>query len=112
MFIADSIHCVFMDNEDHHCAAKNEEKPACNQTTKCEAGNGCYALWKNSSGEIVFKKKGCWPRKSCLARSENQKECVGHYNIQNDLYFCCCFGHLCNANISNITMIRREAPGI
>ena len=109
ILIIDLIDCTFMEEDDHHCA-KNYGQKLCNQTTQCEEGNGCYALWRNSTGEIIFKKKGCWPRKNCRAEVGNQNECVGHYNSHNGLYFCCCFGHLCNANISNITIID-SSPG-
>ena len=110
MLIVDLIDCTFMEEDDHHCAKNYAGQKICNQTIQCEEGNGCYALWRNSTGEIVVKKKGCWPRKSCRANVENQNECVGHYNSHNGLYFCCCFGHLCNANISNITIIE-SSPG-
>ena len=85
--------------------------PKCNETVTCEDGQGCYALWKNESGKITFKKKGCWPKKSCSAKKDNHQECAGHYNNNNDLYFCCCLGHLCNANISNVTTIRSDVGG-
>ena len=99
-----------MEENDHHCVKNSAGKNYCNQTTQCEEGDGCYALWKNSSGEILFKKKGCWPIKDCRARMETKNECVGHHNSNNDLYFCCCVGHLCNAYISNITILD-TSPG-
>jgi len=109
-FKTDLIQCTFMEENDHHCVKNSAGKNYCNQTTQCEEGDGCYALWKNSSGEILFKKKGCWPIKDCRARMETKNECVGHHNSNNDLDFCCCVGHLCNAYISNITILD-TSPG-
>ena len=107
----DEIKCAFMDEKQTSCLAVGPLKPECNQTTTCEVGHGCYSLWKNSSGVIDFRKKGCWPSKTCPARKDNQKECVGHYNSHSVLYFCCCLGSMCNTNISNVTTLREEIKG-
>ncbi len=97
-----------MDEQHGSCQTETDLKPKCNKTITCELGHGCYALWKNISGTITFKKKGCWPNKICTARKDNLAECVGHYNSHNDLYFCCCLGFMCNKNISNVTTIRQD----
>eukprot|EP00795_Rhopilema_esculentum_P014417 gene14417-5471_t len=74
------IECSHLDKNDKHCTINSGPGKICNHTKSCEHGSGCFALWKNSSGEVIYEKKGCWPIRSCHDKRDIPEDCIGTYN--------------------------------
>ena len=88
-----------------------EDTELCRQPDGNDRPGLCYALWKNTSEEgLLTEFKGCWVGSSrdCAHRSH----CIeNRQKTKNNLYFCCCDGDLCNANITHVPSLHNTTTG-
>ncbi|XP_006822061.1 activin receptor type-2A-like [Saccoglossus kowalevskii] len=88
--------CKYYNTED--C---DKDQHGCNASQQCEydrigPSEHCFSLWGNNSGVIELKKQGCWINSGDGQCGESAR-CAGSVD-ENDLYFCCCRGHMCNVD--------------
>ncbi|XP_030828527.1 activin receptor type-2A [Strongylocentrotus purpuratus] len=75
-----------------------------NTTEECDNKEAeipsCYVLWKNetsSGGGVDVMMRGCWQNQGdCL----DMDYCMSSSPADQNLFFCCCVGNLCNMNFS------------
>ncbi|KAI1280684.1 Activin receptor type-2A [Halotydeus destructor] len=92
----DSTKCHFYNASSCEKSGQN-----CNGTEICEVEAfreaQCYALWSNVNGTIKVTFKGCW--KGTPAECSGERCVERRKNAKKNLYFCCCKGELCNADM-------------
>lgn len=73
------------------------EKFTLNKTplTQIKCDHGCFAFWKNVSGNITVRHKGCWTK----GDEQIPDKCQGMSQSSN-LIFCECGTDFCNRNLS------------
>ncbi|ESP01630.1 hypothetical protein LOTGIDRAFT_172578, partial [Lottia gigantea] len=81
-----------------------------NKTIRCvEEKTYCFTLWStdaNNKSQISVIKQGCWiggdvcTSNNCL--SETAPKPIPTTNSSQQSKFCCCTGHLCNENMTDI----------
>lgn len=82
-----------------------EDGTKCGNTTEeCDSKEvevpSCYVLWKNETsngGEVEVIMRGCWQN---LVDCQNPDQCVSSSPADENLFFCCCVGSMCNINFS------------
>ncbi|XP_071491101.1 activin receptor type-2A-like [Diadema antillarum] len=75
-----------------------------NTTEECNSSEvdvpSCYVLWKNETsigGGVEVMMRGCWQNHDdCL----DTNYCMSSRPADQNLYFCCCIGNLCNMDFS------------
>ncbi|KAL7733837.1 hypothetical protein ACLKA6_011556 [Drosophila palustris] len=62
----------------------------------------CFTLWNQTANGTRLVKQGCWRDNTDRNSICSQTECTSSAPTprSNSLYYCCCSGDLCNANVS------------
>ncbi|GFR65451.1 receptor protein serine/threonine kinase [Elysia marginata] len=84
-------------------------------TILCHEDSYCFTLWipdkTNKSRGPLFKMQGCWlssDKALCMSDTCGSKLPPR----QNNTHFCCCHGHKCNAQFSNVYDPCKHKPSI
>ncbi|XP_030571255.1 bone morphogenetic protein receptor type-2 [Drosophila novamexicana] len=72
-------------------------------TRSCTEGyTFCFTLWNQTSNGTRLVKQGCWKDTTDRNSICSQSECTSSAptSRNNSLYYCCCSGELCNAQVA------------